>query len=597
MIHRFQNSSLKKKIIFIFGLILIVNALITGTVYYVYEDKETVAAFQKNSSDMVVQMEYYLNDRIDNLTQQMTALGNNLSFTEPMNAFLQDSQAEWDPILAGDVARMISEVTMSDEFVDSMYIYTKKAVFDDYLLIRKRNVQFTDTVLYQFMEEHPEVNAAWFPAMQNPMYEDADETIPVVYRKTIGNQEIYLVVQISQKMIQDYFEQAYSTFETVFLVNQNGENVLNYEEDKAAVIEAFQELESTGTDVTCTRLTLEGEDYLAASTKVRANDWQIYALMSSWSLTESLEKIRFFLIAENIAVILAGLVVILWISHKLTSSLEELALTMDAEVKSGYHTEFEYQYQDEVGMLAKSYNHMIEEIRGHIQALEDEKERVKEIQKQKRIAELQALQAQINPHFLYNTLNMITWQAVDIGAEDISVISNALGDYFRISLSRGKEVISIKDEIEHVRSYLEIQKIRYEDKMNYEILAKEDVKKFSVIKLILQPLVENALYHGIKPKEGAGTIWVYIEMNSDMIKFIVEDDGVGIQDARLEELNRQLEMGCVDSNTGYGIYNVNNRLRLYYGEQYGLKLEKRTLEGTRAVVSIPIKGVEEKSNV
>lgn len=592
MKNKFNNSSLKKKIIVTFCTILMINVLVTGSAYYIFSNQDTVSDFQRNSSDMVRQIEIYLGDKISDLTQRVTAFGNNLSFTNPMNTFLLDEQTDWNPVLAGNVASMISEITMSDEFVDSMYIYTEKGIFDDYLLIRRRDMEFTDTVMYQYMKKNPEINVAWFPAMKNPLYEDVDETIPVVYRKKIGNQEIFFVIQISQNAIQDYLDQAYSTFDRVFMVDQNGENVLNYTQNDAFIVQTFEKesvKENTQeSEIPCLKLTIENEQYLAARSIIQESGWSVFALASMSSLTESLRKIRIFLVVENVVVVCLCLAVILWISHRLTSSLEQLAETMDGAVKSGYHTEFQYPYRDEVGTLAGSYNEMIGEIRRHIQALEAEKEHVKKIQKQKRKVELMALQAQINPHFLYNTLNMITWQAVDMGAEEISIISNALGKYFRISLSRGKEIISLKEETEHVKSYLEIQKIRYKTKLTYEIELPGEIEHYLTIKLILQPLVENALYHGIKVKDGNGKILIYTKICDGKIELVVEDDGVGIPGNRLEELNKRLAQGMVDSSTGYGIYNVNNRLRLYYGECYGLRLENGEPNGIRAVVTILI---------
>ena len=213
----------------------------------------------------------------------------------------------------------------------------------------------------------------------------------------------------------------------------------------------------------------------------------------------------------------------------MTASLESLAQTMTAAAREDYQVEFRHPYRDEIGQLAASYNEMLAQIRRHIQALEEEKLHVQQVQRQKRKAELLALQAQINPHFLYNTLNMITWQAVDLGAEDISVISSSLGRYFRISLSRGREIIPLRDEIDHVNSYLEIQKIRYKSKLTYDVQLPEELGEIPVIKLILQPLVENALYHGIKVKKSGGGIRVRAGLDGTVLTLTVEDDGVGIE--------------------------------------------------------------------
>lgn len=585
---KFKDFEFKKKIIIAFCLILMTNAIITSVAYYIFSSRNTINHFQQNSIDMVTQIEIHLGDKFKGITQRVNALSNNLSFANPMRNFLTDNSITEDPVLAGNIAGMISEIKASDDFVDSMYIYTPKAIFDDYLLIRKQDARFTDTIMYQYMNSHTDKNIAWFYAMENPMYEEAYQNIPVVYRKNVENHEIFFVINISQKAISDYIEEGYNTFEYVFVVDKVGNNILNYSSEYEWVIEAFDEY----MDTQSRRLTVKGEEYIVAKAIIKENGEQVYALTSVKSMTSSLKQVRTFLIIENVFVIFVCLLVILWLSNRLTSSLKLLAERMNGAVKSGYHTEFVYPHKDEVGILASSYNSMIAEIRQHIKALEEEKERVKEIQKQKRKIELLALQAQINPHFLYNTLNMITWQAVDMGAEEISIISNALGKYFRISLSKGKEVITIREEIEHVKSYLEIQKIRYKTKLNYNINIPEDISLYYTIKLILQPLVENALYHGIKVKEGNGEINIYANADYEKIEIIVEDDGIGIDSDKLNLLNSKLKQGIVDSTSGYGIYNVNNRLRLYYGESYGLRLEKADNTGLKSIVTIPVVGKE-----
>ena len=219
-----------------------------------------------------------------------------------------------------------------------------------------------------------------------------------------------------------------------------------------------------------------------------------------------------------------------------------------------------------------------------------------EVQKQKRKAELRALQAQINPHFLYNTLNAITWQAADQGAEEISILSNSLGKFFRISLSKGAEIITLREEIEHVSSYLDIQRIRYHSKLNYKIDVGVQWLDLRVIKLILQPLAENSIYHGIKEKQGSGLIRIYEEPceeeNEKILRLIVWDNGAGIPKDKLNVLNETLKKGETDRLEGYGIYNVNERIRLFYGENYGLQFESVEGQWTKAMLTLPIRDGE-----
>ncbi|MDF2889333.1 MAG: integral rane sensor signal transduction histidine kinase, partial [Lacrimispora sp.] len=287
------------------------------------------------------------------------------------------------------------------------------------------------------------------------------------------------------------------------------------------------------------------------------------------------------------------------LSYQLTNSLRKLEKRMSLVEKGDFNTRFFYPYKDEVGSLAKSFNYMIGEIqnlvRKQVETIEElkwERDHAAEVQKQKRKAELKALQAQINPHFLYNTLNAITWQAADQGAEEISILSNSLGKFFRISLSKGAEIITLREEIEHVTSYLDIQRIRYHSKLNYQIDVEEQWLDLRVIKLILQPLVENSIYHGIKEKKGTGLIRIYEEPCSEeaqnILKLVVWDNGAGIPENKLKILNETLKKGVTDRLEGYGIYNVNERLRLYYGENYGLQFESVEGQWTKAMLTLPV---------
>ena len=178
-------------------------------------------------------------------------------------------------------------------------------------------------------------------------------------------------------------------------------------------------------------------------------------------------------------------------------------------------------------------------------------------------------------------------------------MSNALGKFFRISLSKGKEVITLGEELEHISNYLKIQGIRYKDKIHYEFDVPEDVKELYIIKLVLQPLVENAIYHGIKIKEGAGYIGIHVERQANeagiqTLRLCVEDDGEGIEPERLSVICKGLSSGHISENSGYGIYNVNERIKLYYGNAYGLELESEYKKWTRATLVIPIQTTEEE---
>lgn len=216
-------------------------------------------------------------------------------------------------------------------------------------------------------------------------------------------------------------------------------------------------------------------------------------------------------------------------------------------------------------------------------------------------AEMKALQAQITPHFLYNTFDTIIWLAEEEDTERVIQITKAFSDFLRISLSRGHEWITIGQEIDHIKNYLTIQKIRYADILNYEININEEIINFKTIKLLLQPLVENAIYHGIKNKRGRGNLLVtadFTDETKQSIKFVVKDDGAGFTSERLVQVLKELNTSSEDSeklSSVYGLYNVHKKLKLYYGDKTeGLVIQSEYGKGCEISFVIPcIEGEEQ----
>ncbi len=220
---------------------------------------------------------------------------------------------------------------------------------------------------------------------------------------------------------------------------------------------------------------------------------------------------------------------------------------------------------------------------GRIQTL---LENVKEEERKHHMIQLELLQAQVNPHFLYNTLDTIVWMVeADMHDEAIEMLTH-LSVFFRTVLSKGEDVISLHDEVLHTKSYLEIQQIRYSDILDYAIELPQDMEEIRLPKMTLQPLVENALYHGVKEKRGKSSIWITFEDAGRDIVIQVKDDGIGMTEDRLREVQEGLKN---NQSVGFGMSAVEGRLKLYYGEEYGLDICSKYQEGTVIRVNIPKK--------
>lgn len=227
--------------------------------------------------------------------------------------------------------------------------------------------------------------------------------------------------------------------------------------------------------------------------------------------------------------------------------------------------------------------------------LEDMMEKSNQDAKKLRKAELRTLQAQINPHFLYNTLDAIVWKAEAGEKDEVIQLTSALSDFFRISLSSGADWIPISQEKKHIEGYLKIQQTRYRDILRYEIDVSDEIGDRYILKLLLQPLVENAIYHGIKIKRGGGMIKVSGKMEGGNLVFSVKDTGLGMTKEQLSDLNERMKKGqpaVSEGGGGFGLVNVNMRIRLYYNQQEGLKI-KSDAEGTEVSFTVPCRTREE----
>ncbi len=235
----------------------------------------------------------------------------------------------------------------------------------------------------------------------------------------------------------------------------------------------------------------------------------------------------------------------------------------------------------EMKALGYSLNVMIQKISSLIDQVTKEQTMLRE-------AEIELLQMQINPHFLYNTLDTIVWLAEAGNKESMIQMVENLSEFFRSSLNGGRDIVPISSEVRHISSYLQIQQVRYQDILDYEIWISEDIESYLIPKITLQPLVENALYHGIKHKRGLGKIRVSGKKTGDSILFTVEDNGIGMKPERLRQVKEGLTHHHEDKSDFYALYNVSERIRLKFGSSYGLKLYSKYSEGTKVEVWLPL---------
>ena len=303
------------------------------------------------------------------------------------------------------------------------------------------------------------------------------------------------------------------------------------------------------------------------------------------SLNEQVKKVILTMTIALGSIILASFLMNLLLTDSITKPISMLCEKTALVAKGDFSTRTSCDNHDELSVLSDSFNDMAMRLEQQVSSIRQEQENLRNM-------ELKLLQAQINPHFLYNTLDTIIWLIEGNKNKEAIDIVVALSDFFRIAVSKGRDFISIKEEEVHVKSYLQIQQSRYSDILDYEIVIPEELYKYQILKLTLQPLVENSLYHGIKRVRAKGKITVMGKRLGEDIFFKVIDNGIGMDDMELNELRKSIELPGNEQSTGFGLANVNKRIKLNYGSQYGLDIQSKRGEGTTIIVNIPVRLAE-----
>lgn len=392
--------------------------------------------------------------------------------------------------------------------------------------------------------------------------------------------------QYLEKMIR---EEAQKRQTNILILDQDQNPVVQVGEEALLASDACRSLlEKTGQQAfDSEEVRLDGRRFGVHSRTIGIMKWNVVYIYDTGILYQQAEQIR------NVAAVVFGFAVITvfliasLISRTVVSPIQALAKSMDEAVENNMEVAFEPKYEDEIAVLGRKFSAMMERIAALMR-------KVKQVEEQKRVEELKALQAQINPHFLYNTLDMVYWMAKFDNNESIANLVTDLADFFRLSLNKGEDLTTVQREVEHVKKYLEIQKVRMDGKFDYEISMDPAVMDSRVPKLILQPFAENVLIHGFEKITYPGKIVITVFKEAGNVVFCMQDNGSGIEKELLERLNRGGGSGA--SKKGYAIGNVRDRIQLYAGEGYGVWFDPDVESGTRVKIWFPYDFLGDEKN-
>ena len=385
----------------------------------------------------------------------------------------------------------------------------------------------------------------------------------------------FLVIGIGEKHIKEFYTNLGSELKVqTYLTDKTGTIISNEDKDLIGIRSSYAQIlkQKSGKE--------KIDNKVVIYEKLNNLDWYIVGEIPRESLLKDTRTVISFII---LWIIVTGVIISIGFykfSKNLYKPMDTLVKKMKEVSTGNFEARMEYKYQGkDFKQLASGFNIMIEEINILMYRIKKEQSEIKQI-------ELNKLQSQIKPHFLYNTLECIHWQALSDGNKEVSQMVKALANYYRLCLSKGKDIIPLIQELENIENYLIIQNMRYSDIAKCEINIDKSFENVLIPKLTLQPLIENSIYHGIRVKDGyKGKIIITAKENHNKIIISVADNGVGMKQEQIDEINNSISV--FDEKAGYGLRNVHKRIEMLFGSGYGLFYRKNDHDGTTVDILLP----------
>ncbi|NQX71165.1 sensor histidine kinase [Paenibacillus alba] len=589
-LHWFRNQRIRYKIIVIYFPLIFVPLFVLGFVSnHVYTGaivKKTIKNVSDNSSLIITRITGMLTN-VESCANMLTINLNKVIVEDPQTQGAPETSLQMYTQITNQLsfALLVFPDVQSAAFID-----TSNRVFGSNLLL-ERNLELVRSSEMLKQIDGSSGNNIWFP-MQRRDYltHDSEETVMTLGKRIVniytGQKLGILVLNIKESSLSAIYQKIGSIQDgSYFIVNDTGV-VVSSQQPQDVLQEvadpAMKEWITSGTH-TSDLTSFQHEKTLVVSSDVPSFGWKLISMAPLESLTADTRKITLLIVLIGLVCLFFALLGAGMLSQLIAKPIMGLTKHMKKVKEGTLDHEFQIDSEDEIGLLASGFNAMIRRIQELLTNINFE-------QKKKREYELALIQAQIKPHFLYNTLDVIYTLSEMGRARDVQRTTKALADFYRVALSKGRETITLEEEVHNVKDYLSIQRIRYSDVFTFEFDMHNEVLAGLIPKLTIQPLVENAIYHGLKTKGSLGLLKVTGEIVEGKIRIIVSDDGVGMPPERLEALVSKPE--TEQEAVGYGLRNVKDRIQLYFGEEYGLQIESQLGQGTKVTLWLPFQSEE-----
>lgn len=591
----YYKLSIKSKIVILFFSIIVIITLTLGLYSEFTSQKYVVNKISYTNLGVVKQ----INSNIDFMQKDITDLSTYIAINQDVRKVLDESSSEAQNHLdqKENILEFIAKLLASKSYISTVIIYNSKgevveSIFSDASTGARNAASAKEKMIFDTADS---LNGKplWFPVeKQSKDFIQINSSKKIAMCRVIKDINFdkhvgYLILFINEKTIQNmYLNNIQDDTESIMISDNKGNLISGYggnilaEDRDRKMLNNLVEKEKEG----YVTEKVSNKDMLLSYSSNNASNWKIYYAVPIDTLTGEINSIKTFTLVIILACLLFSFPLMIFLSALLTSPIKKLTESMKKFQQGNFDTRVDFKFKDEMGVLGDGYNSMVVNIKQLIDTNYI-------LQIREREAELNSLQAQINPHFLYNTLETIYWEAEGAGQKKISEMVISLSRLFRLSLNRGKSLTSIANEKDMIKYYLELQKMRFKDKLNYTLRFDPILSDFIIPKLIIQPFVENAILHGIEPGTKDGFIEIRGSLKEDKIQFIIRDNGVGMTPDKTKSLFSDKDTSDISVSRnpgGYAVKNVNERLRLYFKNDYSLKITSTPGIGTNVEIIVPI---------
>ncbi|MDD9266391.1 sensor histidine kinase [Paenibacillus sp. GCM10023248] len=587
----FHSFSLKQRIWLTFVVLITLGLMATGSIAYLIASKEIGQRTLQSSQDTVNQSSQIVNERLKNIGIAVRALMFNDAFKQLMKDVESRDKSTYYKSLTA-LQNVFSQVKFNESMIESILIATPIGDFYPTSYVRNTANSFYDSEMYEHFKQLK--RGFWSKGHVDRFFTGNQKVISLVV-EGVGDYSfmgyeptgVYVVVNVKEEALRElYMANLSKSNKRYAFIDAGGESVIygDQPEEGSFIQDAAFMAQFSGEMKGSFYYKDSGKDFLVNYSRLEAkDDWMMVSIQAKDDLLAKLNNIK----KVTTYAILGFIVLSLFIANNLTQlllkPLYRLQKLMKRVEDNDLTVRFESAYQDEVSQVGFRFNRMLDEIQ---QLIEDVKNR----ERDKRKAEIKALSAQMDPHFFYNTLNTIYCKSVLGENEDVNEMILALSQMFQLSLSGGRDLITLADELDYVQQYLAIQQRSYERLFECRMEVDEELLTCLVPKIIIQPLVENSILHGFKDMTAGGEIALTIRLDGDWLHIMAEDNGHGLVPEKL----LQSMTHPAASKHGYALRNIFTRLQLYYGDRQRMEITNTEKGGARIELWLPCYGSEEE---